>query len=171
MSGIADLLELITQRINELIPVQTVWATCKSVNWDAKTMVAIGQTDDLEYEDVLLGNGVRFSKPKPGTICLLGVIQNNEALTYLIDADEVEEYHLITDKTLFKQALNGFVMKRNTESLKELLQDLMNEVNKLNKELQKVSVSIGVTPNVVKLKEIETAVSQINERTNQLFIE
>ncbi len=141
MSGISEFSELIARKALELIPVQTVWAICKSVDWDNKTMVATGQTDSLDYEGVLLGNGFEYKRPKEGTICLLGVIQNNDAMVFLIDALEVEEY-LITDKTGFKIHLKdgklqlngdefGGIVKapelktqidKNTEAIKQLQQ-------------------------------------------------
>ena len=141
MSEVSKFIELLTQKARELTPVQTVWATCKSVDWDNKRMVATGQTDDLDYEDVLLGNGFEFKKPKVGTICLLGVIQNNTAAVFLIDAAEIEEY-LITDEKGFKLHLKegkltingdefGGIVKapelktqvdKNTEAIKALQQ-------------------------------------------------
>ena len=54
MSGVAEFNRLISQRIKELIPVQTVWATAKSIDWSNKLMVATGLVDDLDYHDVLL---------------------------------------------------------------------------------------------------------------------
>lgn len=169
MSGINEMIELLGQKAKEGIPTQTVWAVCKSVDWDNKTMVATGQTDNLDYDDVLLGNGFEYKKPKQGTICLLGVIQNNEAMTYLIDAVEVEEYEIIIDKTKFKQSLNGFTIQKENESLLKILKDLMDEINNLNKELQKVTVSIGVTPNVPALIQIENTTEQIKQRATDLM--
>ena len=115
MSEITKLIELFSQKSKQLTPIQTVWAICKSVDWDNKTMVATGQIDSLDYSDVLLGTGFEFKKPKVGTICLLGIIQNTEAMTFLIDAEQIEEY-LITDSTGFKLHLKEGKLSMNGEN-------------------------------------------------------
>lgn len=143
--SVAVLIELIGQKIRELTPIQTVWAVCKSVDWDKKTMIATGQIDDLDYEGIILGNGSEFKKPVVGSICLIGIIQNNAAMPFLIDAVEIDEY-LIIDKTGFKLNLKegkltlngenfGGIVKakelkaqvdKNTEAIKALQQIFQN---------------------------------------------
>jgi hypothetical protein len=131
MSAIAELIELLSKKSKQLTPVQTVWAICKSVDWDNKKMVATGQTDSLDYEDVLLGKGFEFKKPKLGTICLLGIIQNSEAMTFLIDAEEIEEY-LITDATGFKLHLKDGKISMNGETFGGIVKaaELKTQVDK-----------------------------------------
>lgn len=167
---IADFVSLLGQHRNGGVPVQTVWAVAKYVDWETKTMVATGQIDNLDYHNVLLGNGHQYKKPKVGTICLLGIIQNNAAMTFLIDAQQIEEHLLIQDQTLFKMDLNGFLMQRESSNLKDILQNLIKEVNLLNRELQKVVVSVGVTPNVPVLQQIEQRTTDINNQVSELFI-
>jgi hypothetical protein len=114
MSAIAEFVELLGKKAKEGIPIQTVWAVCKSVDWNAKKMVATGLVDNLDYQDISLGNGFEFKKPPVGASCLLGIIQNNGAMTYLIDANEIEEY-LIVDKTGFKFHLKDGKLSLNGE--------------------------------------------------------
>lgn len=114
MSSIAEFVELLGIKAKEGIPIQTVWAVCKSVDWSKKTMVATGLVDNLDYQDIILGNGFEFKKPAVGSSCLLGIIQNNSAMTYLIDAKEIEEY-LIVDKTGFKIILKDGKLSLNGE--------------------------------------------------------
>lgn len=166
---VADFVGLLGKHRNGGVPMQTVWAVAKAVDWETKTMVATGQIDNLDYHNVLLGNGHEFKKPKVGTICLLGVIQNNSAMTFLIDAQQIEEHLLIQDQTLFKMDLNGFLIRRENSDLKKILQDLIKEVNLLNKELQKVVVSVGVTPNVPALQQIHQRTANINTNVSELF--
>lgn len=139
MSGISDFIELFTQKARELTPVQTVWATCKSVDWDNKKMVATGQTDNLDYEDVLLGNGFEFKKPKQDTICLLGIIQNNSAMVFLIDAVEIEEY-LITDEKGFKLHLKDGKYTMNGDDFGGLVKapELKTQIDKNTKAIQEL---------------------------------
>ncbi len=112
MSDVAEFNRLLGQRIKEMLPVQTVWAVCKSVDWDAFTMTATGQSDSLDYEEVLLGRGSVMKKPVVGTLVLIGIIENNGANTFLIDAENVEEY-LIEDESGFKVVLNANGMTLN----------------------------------------------------------
>lgn len=114
MSTIAEFVELLGKKAKEGIPIQTVWAVCKSVDWNAKKMVATGLVDNLDYQDIILGNGFEFKRPVVGASCLLGIIQNNAAMTYLIDANEIDEF-LIIDKTGFKLHLKEGKLSLNGE--------------------------------------------------------
>ena len=100
-------LDKLKQTLSELqknnTPTQTVWVEVKEVDWDEKTMVALGIDDELEYYDVLLGLGSVDVKPKVGSNCLIGFINNSETLPFLIMAEVVEE---IDVKTQFKVQLN-----------------------------------------------------------------
>lgn len=100
-------LDKLKQTLSELqknnTPTQTVWVEVKEVDWDEKTMVALGIDDELEYYDVLLGLGSVNVKPKVGSNCLIGFINNSETLPFLIMAEVVEE---IDVKTQFKVQLN-----------------------------------------------------------------
>jgi len=136
---------------------QLVWATVKSVDWDKKVMVATDLIDDLDYYDVLLGIGAVYQKPKVGTKCLLGVLGNKAAATFLVESESVEETIYKSDKTTFVIKESGFVIQQNEESLKSVLNDFMDEVNK-------IVVINGNTINVVKVKAIK-------ERLNTILID
>jgi len=142
MTKISEFNRLLGQRIKELIPVQTFWVVCKSVDWENKTMTAIGQTDDLEYEEVSLGNGSIFRKPVVDTICLLGITENNGAIVFLIDADEVEEY-LIVEKTGFKICLNADGLSLNGESLGGIVKakELKTQVDRNTEILKQIQTA------------------------------
>lgn len=139
MSEIAEFNRLIGQRIKELIPVQTFWTICKSVNWEAKTMIAVGQNDELEYEGISLGCGSVYRKPTVGTICLVGIKENNGANVFLIDADEIEEY-LIADKTGFKVRLNDLGLTLNGDTLGGIVKakELKTQVDKNTEILNQI---------------------------------
>lgn len=136
---------------------QLVWANVKSVDWSKKTMIATDLIDDLDYYDVLLGIGAIYQKPKVGTKCLLGVLGNKAAATFLVEAESVEETIYKSDKTIFKIKEDGFVLEQNNESLKSVLNDFMDEVNK-------IVVINGNTINVA-------SVTAIKERLNSILIE
>ena len=148
---------LIGRRIKEQIPMQTFWAICKSVDWEAKTMVATGQIDELDYEDVSLGLGSEYKKPKAGTICLLGIEQNEAANTYLIDASEFEEIINTVGTTVMTTTPNGVRIERNGQNVFTCLSDMIDELNK-------IIVINGTTINV-------PAMQLIKQRLNTVLIE
>ena len=116
---------LLGQRIKELIPVQTIWAVCKSVNWDNKTMIATGTVDDLDYHEVALGKGWEYKKPKQGAICLIGIVEHNPATAFLIDADEIEEISITSDNTSLIITPEGFKIEREGENMFTCIKDLI----------------------------------------------
>lgn len=172
MGGISEFNQLISQKIRELIPVQTAWATAKEVDWDKKTMTATGLVDDLDYHNVLLGIGGDFKKPKAGTKCLIGIVSNS-ANAFLITADEVEEIvfisgesHLTIDpeKMFFTNGESqltikdgGFIVKHADENLKSIFSDMIDEINKII-VVNGTSINVG-------------AMTAIKQRLNTVLIE
>lgn len=108
---------------------QLCWATCTSVDWEAKTMEAKGVADDLSYYDVMLGLGFLDIKPKAGAMCIIGVLEGQSAYTFLITASEVEEVQLNSDKLIINEGENGSLVK--IEALKERLNTCEKKFNDL----------------------------------------
>jgi hypothetical protein len=176
--------ELMQKSAKNQVPIQTEWCEVKEVDWNDKTMTATSLLNGLEYFDVLLGLGSIFRKPKVGTKVLVGMIANKEAC-FLIDCEAFEEMTIVSEKSLFTIKEEGFIVKQKDESLRVVLNDLIEKINdqnkemqKLNQELQKVVVSIGVTPNVPALQLIVQNLIQIvqengniKQRLNSIIIE
>ena len=124
-------LDKLKQTLSELqknnTPTQTVWVEVKEVDWDEKTMVALGIDDELEYYDVLLGLGSVDVKPKVGSNCLIGFINNSETLPFLIMAEVVEEIDVNVDKCQFN-INDGFLLKKQNETLAKLMSNLLKEI-------------------------------------------
>lgn len=116
------------------VKVQTVWAKAKTVDWANKKMVATGVVDELDYHDVLLGLGHEYKKPAVGTLCLLGIIENQEAASYLIYAEQVDE-------TVYDGGENGGFVK-----VVELVERL-NLVEKDLNDLRTALLTWTVSPN------------------------
>ncbi|WP_026725551.1 hypothetical protein [Flavobacterium sasangense] len=169
--NITELGAVLNERTKKLIDVQTHWCNVKSVDWDKKTMVATGLVDDLDFFDVNLGVGSIYKKPKIKTKCLIGIINNNIADAFLIECDEIEEIVFTSGESEFIIKEEGFIVKQGGESLKEVFNDLFEQKNKLNEEVQKIVVSIGVSPNVPALVQIATETDQIKGRLNTILIE
>lgn len=115
------------ERINGMakshVKVQTSWAKATEIDWENKTMTAQGITDDLPYYEISLGLGAIARKPKIGSMCLIGMVENMEASNFLIDAEIIDEYTLkVTDK---------ISIQNEEESLKELMEELLEEIGKM----------------------------------------
>lgn len=162
--------ELMQKASKSQVPIQTEWCEVKEVDWEDKTMVATSLLNGLEYFDILLGLGSIYKKPKVGTKVLVGIIANKEAC-FLIECEAFEEMTIVSDKSLFTIKEEGFIVKQEDESLQKVLNDLIDRIDDLNKELQKVVVSIGVTPNVPTLIAIVQQNAQIKQRLNSIIIE
>ncbi len=127
-SNIMELKKLLYQRQKEQIPVQTMWAEVVKIDWEAKTMDV--KVDDLEIYDVLLGLESITYRPLIGTKCLIGIIENKLG-GFLIYAENLESVKLITGESELEQSKNGFSFKKGDESLKDILNDFIDEVNKI----------------------------------------
>jgi len=133
---------------------QMVWATVKEVDWKKKQMTAIGLIDNLEYYNVLLGLGHIAKKPKVDSNCLLGVIGNHDAFTFLVEAQEVEEMVVVSDTAEMTIKNDGFIIKKGNESLTNVLNDFIDEVNK-------IVVINGTTINVAAVTAIKNRLNTI----------
>jgi hypothetical protein len=154
------------------VKVQTAWATVKSVDWEVRRMVVVGVADDLEYYDVSLGLGNICKRPEIGSLCLIGMINNHDAASFLIDAENVEEIQTVCGETNFFIKGNGVMIESNSENLRNVLNDLYNELGKLTDEISKIVVSIGTGPNVAQLSLIKQAITvSLKSRLNKILIE
>ncbi|PCI11864.1 MAG: hypothetical protein COB73_00735 [Flavobacteriaceae bacterium] len=122
---------LLHQRQKEAITAQIIWAKVKSVDWDKKLMIVEGLVDGLEYFDVSLGLSSFYRKPKVGTKCRLGILENKSSASFLIDADEFEEGIFTSGDSVFTIKESGFIIKQGNESLKDIIDDMIDELNKI----------------------------------------
>lgn len=130
MEKIREFKKLIDQKAKRQIPIQTEWVKVESVNWDDKTMVAIGEENELPYEDVLLGLGSIYKKPIPGALALIGII-NNSAGCYLIDCEAYDEIEVNAKLTTLQVKEKGVRIKKGDEDLLQIMNDFNDEVIKV----------------------------------------
>lgn len=156
MSAIGDFNNLMAEKMKRSQSVQTAFATVKAVDWAKKTMTATGVVDDLDYYDVLLGLGEIYTKPKIGSRVLIGLINNQGNNSFLIWSEETEEWAHKVGKAEMEMKNDGFVLEAQGESLKKVLNDFIDEVNK-------IIVVNGTTINVA-------AVTAIKQRLNKILI-
>ncbi|MGC4130197.1 MAG: hypothetical protein QM564_11725 [Bergeyella sp.] len=128
------------------------WAKVKSVDWNEKTCEAEGLRDNLSFYDVLLGIGSLDVKPKVGSLVVIGIINNDETTPVLISAEEIEAIEIKADKC--ELTINdGFLLKKENETLKKLMVDLLQEIQKM-----KFTTNTGSTIkliNQIQFKDIE----------------
>lgn len=137
-----------------------VWAIVSEVDWDNKTMTAIGIEDDLEYFDVQLGLGSFYRKPVKDTKVLLGVPGLQDSASFLIECEQYEEAIYVSGESTFVIKEAGFIVQQGDENLSTILSDYYKEFGKLCDEVNKIVVSIGTTPNVPVIQQIKLNVTQ-----------
>ncbi|MBK5213359.1 MAG: hypothetical protein JJE55_06840 [Flavobacteriaceae bacterium] len=149
-----------------------VWATVKDVDWDKKTMTATGVEDELDYFNVQLGLGAYYRKPEVGKLVMLGVPGLQGSDTFLIECEAFEEAIFVSGESTFVIKEEGFIVKQGAENLRTILDDYDKQFGKLCDEVNKIVVSIGVTPNVAAITLIKTEVTQtINSRMKTVLKE
>lgn len=120
MDSLEQLKRAIIESVNARVPVQTLWAKCKSANANEGTMVA--EVDGLEYDEVLLGIGSDITVPAPGAKVLIGLVENHREATFLIMSESV------TQRRINGDAFGGMVK----------VEELVRELNALKAELNTV---------------------------------
>ena len=152
MSGkkLIEFKNLITDKMKSHVPMQTEWVKVSEVDWEEKTMTAIGENNGLPYFDVLLGLGAMNVKPKIGSLALVGAIHNGEAC-FMISCEEMEGFEL-TDQSGFKVDLNDGLLLINGEEFGGIVnaKELKEQVDKntaLLKEIKKVFTNWITVPN------------------------
>lgn len=129
MSEVDKLAEIIGRRTQEAKQSQIRFAQCVSVDWENKTMNAKGAGDDTEYLDVILGFGYTDIKPVVGSTCLIGIIDGQEVVTFLIDAEQVELVETKAEKIVFNGGKNGGVV--NIPELIKKVNTIEEDINEL----------------------------------------
>lgn len=126
-----EFMMLFKRHLNGSMQAQIRWVTCKSVDWDAKTMEAEGVSDELAYYDVALGFGSVDIKPAAESDCLIAILEGQESVAFLIYAVEAELME-------FNGGTNGGLVK---------LQELTDSLNSLKTycETLKTAIEAGFT--------------------------
>lgn len=96
MDALEQLKLSIIAQMKRHVPVQTLWATCKSTDMEEGTMVA--EAGGAEYYDVLLGLGGHLVEPQPNSRVLLGLVNNSGAACFLLYAEQVKQQRINGDK-------------------------------------------------------------------------
>lgn len=124
MTELDKLVENLKKNNSSVKQAQLRFVTCESVDWENKTMTAVGVADDVKYEDIVLGFGYMDIKPAKDSVCLIGIVEGNEALSFLINAEIVELVEITADKIQFNGGDNQGLI-----NIKKL-QDRLNALEK-----------------------------------------
>lgn len=133
MSDQDNFKQAIDSKIKKASQAQLRWAKATQINWEEKTMNAMGIADELEYYHVQLGTGSIFLKPKVDAICLIGILEGQEAAAFLLSASEVEEI-TVDAETLINLnggTLGGLVKVGETVNRLNVLEKDLNDLKKL----------------------------------------
>jgi len=115
--------------------VSTFPAQVVSVNKDEGTCTV--DNGNLEFTDVALSATVEdnakrfFLFPKVGSFVLVSPIEENVHRLYVEFFSEIEDFNMQIDGTQMQIDKNGFLLKKENETLKKLMVDLLQEIQKM----------------------------------------
>lgn len=183
-STLDEFAELLQDQAKKQVPIQTEWCKVTAVDWNDKTMTVESLLNELEYFDVLLGLGSIYKKPKLGTKCLIGLIANTNAC-FMIDCEAFDEMELVSQDSVLTLKKEGFIIKKTNDSLKEVVNNLIDKINdqnnliiRLSNAVSTVATSVGVSaviPELVLINQSLAVIAQSNVQNkgifNKIFVE
>ncbi len=86
-------------------------------------------SDDLEYYGVQLGFGYTDIKPAKGSVCLIGILEGQEAYTFLVNAEQVEQVEITSGKIIYNGGKNDGWAK---------VKELTGKYNAIEKDLNEL---------------------------------
>lgn len=149
-SELTQFSKLIRKRLSDTKQAQIRWVKASKIDADNYTMVGIGLVDELEYYDVMLGTKNMATIPVDGSPCLIGVVEGEDAHTFLIHAEQPDQI-IINANTIFN------INTPKGGSLGAQLSSLIDEICK-------IYVIQGTSPNVANLKDIQKNIVNILEK-------
>lgn len=170
-----DKLSKLKNALKEIVganPNLPIKATVKSVESDHCTITLKSGLDltNVKLKATIDGDNYLLIIPKVGSkvvaLSLSGELDNLS----VIKVDEVERIELIIGDTNFKIDNQGYEINQGSENLKTVFNDYIGQFGNLCDELNKVVVSIGITPNVAMITQIKQEVTQnIKQRLNTIL--
>ncbi len=170
-----DKLSEIKKKLREVVganPNLPVSATVKSVEGDHCTITLKSglELTDVKLKATIDGDNYLLVIPKVGSKVVVLSLSGELDNLSVIKVDEVERIEVIIEDTNFKIDNQGYEINQGGENLKTVFNDYITQFGKLCDELNKVVVSIGVTPNVPVITQIKTEVTQsIKQRLNTIL--
>lgn len=104
------------------------------VSVDKENGTCVCKEDDLEHTDVRLSAIIDDKKqkiyiiPVVGSTVLVTPIEEDYSLQFVNQVSEVEEFYLCIDKVVFDVDKDGFLLKKENETLRALMLDLLGAI-------------------------------------------
>ncbi|WP_299682965.1 hypothetical protein [uncultured Tenacibaculum sp.] len=142
---------------------QTFIATVTKVDKEKKTIEII-DTDGFDFDDVRLTSVIDDTNkvvqfPKEETSVLVSRIGDDDNTLFVSAISEVESIEGTIEDTHFHIDKDGYIFEKGDVRLKDIINEIQNQIGSLCDEVNKIVVSIGVTPNVAAITQIKTAVT------------
>ncbi|BFO64128.1 hypothetical protein [Chryseobacterium sp. KCF3-3] len=155
--ALQDALKILTKRGVDTFPAQVV-----SVDKMAGTCKV--SDNGLEYEDVQLSatvedNGKRFFLfPKIGSYVLVSPIKEDLHRLYVEFFSEIEDFDLKIENTQLQIDKDGFLLKKENETLKKLMSDFIQACRNMV-----FKTNAGITIELLTDPEFESIADRFNE--------
>lgn len=131
MSAIEKLVENLKRGNESAKQAQIRFVECVAVDWENKRMDA-KDSDGIEYLDIILGFGYTDIKPSVGSLCLIGIIDGMEVVTFLIDTENAELVEINAATIKYNNGKNGGLIK---------VKELTDKINILQKDLNDIKTA------------------------------
>lgn len=150
--------QTLADRVKSSIPTQIFWCKAKEIDWEEKTMTADSLNEgEAGFFNIQLGIGSEFKKPKAGSYCLIGIIENDDTAPFLIWSEKLEEIDLIVGECEF-QVKDGFLLKKENETLKKLMGDFIQACRNMV-----FQTNAGITIELLTDPEFEALKTRFNQ--------
>jgi hypothetical protein len=140
-------------------------AKVKSVNETKATCVLVDEDDqeifDVRLRPVLTGNKSFILVPKVGSFVLAVRVEDDEDWM-VIAADEIEKIGYYIGTSIFEIDATGFLLKKQNETLKKIMVDLVGAVKAMSFVVTTPS-GPGATATLNNLAQFTAIESRINE--------
>lgn len=145
------------------------------VSVDKENGTCVVNDGDMDHPDVRLSavidgrNDAFYLFPNTGSSVLVAPINEDLKTLYVEQYSEVEELNYKVGATAFKVDQNGFAIAKGSENLRTILGDLIDELNKVNAEAQKIAAKAGAADSVPKLVASYTKTELIAGRLKEVL--
>lgn len=141
-------------------------AKVKSVDEEKATCVLVDENDqeifDVRLRPVLTGNKSFILVPKVGSQVLAVRVEDDDDWM-VIAADEIEKIGYYIGNTIFEMDSNGFLLKKENETLKKIMVDLIGAVKAMSFTLTTPDTINGTTTALVNLAQFTAIETRINQ--------
>ncbi len=132
----------------------------KAINQAEKTITVEPLDGSAEVQDVLLiidkdKKGL-YIEPIVGSV--VQIIFLSKEMAIIAAQSEIKEWNLQMDKTQMKIDKEGFLLKKDNETLKKIMVDLLDAIKKM-----KFQTNTGVTLQLLNLQEFENVENRLKD--------